>query len=70
MGEDVALGDTESGLGLTTENALVHSLAPVVYDLVVEQAERFIIKSTLEVTDGPLGNIPLAGNSTRRFTIL
>ena len=69
VGEDVALGDAQPGLGLATENALVHSLPPVVYDLVVEQAERFIIKSTLEVTDGPLGYIPLTVNSSRRFTI-
>ncbi len=33
------------------------------------EAERFIIKSTLEVTDGPLGYIPLAANSTRRVPI-
>ncbi|MEE8157756.1 MAG: hypothetical protein V3T78_00095, partial [Dehalococcoidia bacterium] len=33
------------------------------------EAERFIIKSTLEVTDGPLGYIPLMSNSSRRFTI-
>ncbi len=69
VSEDVALGDAQPGLGLATEDALIHSLAPVVYDLVVEQTERFIIKSTLEVTDGPLGYIPLAANSSRRFTV-
>ncbi len=42
VGEDVALGDTESGLGLAAENALVHSLAPVVYDVVVEQAKGIV----------------------------
>ncbi len=67
VGEDVALGDAQPGLA--TEDALIHSLAPVVYDLIVEQTERFIIKSTLEVTDGPLGYIPLMSNSSRRFTI-
>ena len=45
------------------------SLAPVVYDVVVEQAERVVVQSTLELTDGPLGYIPLAANSTRGFTI-
>ncbi len=69
VGEDVALGDAQPGLRLTTENTLVHSLAPVVYDVVVEQAEGVVVQSTLEVTDGPLGYIPLTANSSRRFTI-
>jgi len=43
---------------------------PVVYDVVVEQAERVVVQSTLELTDGPLGYIPLAANSTRGFTII
>ena len=69
MGEDVALGDTQPGLRLTTEHALIHSLTSVDYDVLVEEAERVIKQSTLELTDGPLGYIPLAGNSSRRFTI-
>ncbi len=69
VGEDVALGDAQPGLRLTAEHALVHSLAPVVYDLVVEQAERVVKQSTLEVPDGPLRYFPLGGNSTRRFTV-
>ena len=69
MGEDVALGDAQPGLRLTAERTLVHSIASVVYDLVMEQGERVTIKSTLKVADGPLGNIPLPSNSSGRFTI-
>ena len=69
MGEDVALGDAESGLGLATEDALVHSLAPVVYDVVVEEAKRVIVKFTLELPDGPLGYSPQTGDSSRSDTI-
>ena len=65
----MALCDAQSGLRLTTENTLVHALAPVVYDVVVEQAERVVAQSTLELTDGPLGYSPLAANSTRRLPI-
>ena len=36
------LTQAESGLGLATEDALVHSLPPVVYDVVVEQAKGVI----------------------------
>ncbi len=43
MGEDVSLGDAQPGLRLATENALVHSLPPVVYDVIVEEAKRVII---------------------------
>ena len=39
VGEDVALGDAQPGLRLTAERTLVHSLPPVVYDVVVEQAK-------------------------------
>ncbi len=69
VGEDVTLCDAQPGLRLTTERTLVHSLTPVDYDVVMEQAKRVIKQSTLELTDGPLGYIPLAGNSTKRFTI-
>ncbi len=55
VGEDVALGDAQPGLRLTTERTLVHSLAPVVYDAVVEQTERVIVQLTLELPDSPLG---------------
>ncbi len=58
VGENVALGDAQPGLRLTTENTLKHSIAPVVYDAVVEQAERVIIKFTLELPDGPLRYSP------------
>ncbi len=43
VGEDVALALAESGLRLAAENALVHSLPPVVYDVIVEEAKRVII---------------------------
>ncbi len=43
MGEDVALAWAEPGLRLAAENALVHSLPPVVYDVIVEEAKRVII---------------------------
>ena len=69
MGEDVALGDAESGLGLAAENALKHSLAPVVYDVVVEQAERVVVQFTLELPDGPLRYSPQGGDSSRSNTI-
>ena len=69
MGEDVALGDAQPGLRLTAERTLIHSLTPVDYDVVVEQAKGVIIKFTLELPDGPLRYIPLAGNSTRPLTI-
>ena len=54
VGEDVALGDAQPGLRLTAERTLVHSLTPVDYDLVVEQAKGVIIKFTLELPDSPL----------------
>ena len=40
MGEDVAPCGTQPGLRLATKDAVIHSLAPVVDDVVVEQAER------------------------------
>jgi len=64
VGEDVALGDAQPGLRLTTENTLVHSLAPVVYDVVVEQAKGVIIKFTLELPDGPLRYSPQDADSS------
>ena len=42
VGEDVALALAESGLRLAAENALVHSLSPVDYDVVVEQTQIVI----------------------------
>ncbi len=68
-GETVALGDAQPGLRLTTENTLKYSLAPVVHDAVVEQAERVIIKFTLELPDGPLRYSPQVGDSSRSNTI-
>ncbi len=69
VGEDVALGDAQPGLRLTAERTLVRSLTPMDYDVVVEQTERVVVQSTLELTDGPLGYIPLAANSTRPNTV-
>ena len=69
MGEDVALGDAQPGLRLATENTLVHSLAPVVNDIVVKEAKRVIVKFTLELPDGPLGYSPQTGDSSRSDTI-
>ncbi len=69
MGEDVALGDGQPGLRLATENTLVHSLAPVVYNAIVEETERVIVQLTLELPDGPLGYSPQTGDSSRSDTI-
>jgi len=64
MGEDVTLGDAESILRLAAEDALIHSLAPVV------QAERVVKQSTLELPDGPFRYSPQVSNSGRSNTIL
>ena len=69
MDEDVALGDAQPGLGLAAENALVHSLAPMIYNVVVEEAKGVIIEFTLELPDSPLGYSPQASDSSGSDTI-
>ena len=69
MGEDVALALAQSGLRLPAEDALVHSLPPVDYHGIVEEAKRVIKQITLELPDGPCRYIPLGGDSTRRITV-
>ncbi len=53
VGEDVSLGSAQPTLCLTAEHALEHSLAPVDYDVVVEEAKGFIKQPTLEQPNGP-----------------
>ncbi len=60
-----SLVSKDLGLRLATENTLVHSLAPVVNDIVVKEAKRVIVKFTLELPDGPLGYSPQTGDSSR-----
>ena len=53
VGEDVSLASAQPTLCLTAEHALEHSLAPVDYDVVVEEAKGFIKQPTLEQPNGP-----------------
>ena len=52
VGEDVSLGSAQPTLCLTAEPALEHSFAPMPNDVIVEDAQGFVINSTSKALDG------------------
>ena len=69
VGEDVPLTLALPGLRLAAEDALIIPLTSVNHDVILEDAQGFVVQLILHPLDGPGRNAPLGGDSTGRVTI-